>query len=82
MVFDPTYPSIYNHDFPRHDWEKIYDEVKEVIPTNDPSPRGKGFYMIGFVDADLAGDKVIRRSRTGFVIYLNQAPKATERGRM
>ena len=30
--------------------------------------------MIGYVDADLAGDKVIRRSRTGFVIYLNQAP--------
>ena len=30
--------------------------------------------MIGYVDADLAGDKVIRSSRTGFVIYLNQAP--------
>ena len=30
--------------------------------------------MIGYVDADLAGDKVIRRSRTVFLIYLNQAP--------
>ena len=30
--------------------------------------------MIGYVDADLAGDKVIRRSRTGFVIYLNKSP--------
>ena len=30
--------------------------------------------MIGYVDADLAGDKVIRCSRIGFVIYLNQAP--------
>ena len=30
--------------------------------------------MIGYVDVDLAGDKVISRSRTGFVIYLNQAP--------
>ena len=27
-----------------------------------------------WVDTDLAGDKVIRRSVTGFVIYLNQAP--------
>ena len=66
MVFDPTYPSIDNDDFPRHDWEKHYGEVKEVIPTNAPSPRGKGFDMIGYVDADLAGDKVIRRSRIGF----------------
>ena len=30
--------------------------------------------MIGCVDAYLAGDDVTRRSRTGFVIYLNQAP--------
>ena len=30
--------------------------------------------MIVYVDANLAGDKVIRRSRTGFVIYLNQVP--------
>ena len=29
--------------------------------------------MIGYVDADLAGDKVIRRYRTGCVIYMNQA---------
>ena len=73
MVFEPTYPSIDNDDFPRHDWEKHYGEVKEVIPKNALSPRGKGFDMIGYVDADLAGDKMIRRSRTGFVIYLNQA---------
>ena len=74
MVFDPTYPSIDNDYFPRHDLEKHYGEVKEVIPTNASSPRGKVFDMIGYVDADLAGDKVIRRSMTGFIIYLNQAP--------
>ena len=38
MVFDPTYPSIENDDFLRHDWEKHYGEVKEVIPKNAPSP--------------------------------------------
>jgi hypothetical protein len=27
-----------------------------------------------FVDSDHAGEKFIRRSRTGFVIYLNMAP--------
>ena len=66
MIFDPTYPSIGNDDFPRYDEEKHYGEVKEVIPKNSLSPQGKGFDMIGYVDADLAGDKVIRRSRTGF----------------
>ena len=74
MVFDPSYPSIDNDHFHRHDWEKHYGEVKEVIPTNAPFPRGKGFDMIGYVDTYLVGDKVIRRSRTGFVTYLNQAP--------
>ena len=48
--------------------------VKEVILTNATSPQGKGFDMIRYVDVDLAVDKVIRRSRTDFVIYLNQAP--------
>ena len=74
MVFDPTYPSIEKDDFPRHDWEKHYGEVKEVISTNVPYPRVKGFDMIRYIDADLAGVKVMRRSRTGFVIYLNQVP--------
>ena len=74
MDFYPTYPSIDKENFPRHDSEKHYGEVKEVIPKNALSPRGKGFNMIGYVDVDLAGDKVVRRSRIGFVIYLNQAP--------
>ena len=72
MFFEPTYPSFENDDFPRHYWEKNYDEVKEVIPTNYHSPQGKGLDMIGYVDADLSGDKVIRRSRIGYVIYLIQ----------
>ena len=28
MVFDPKYSSIDNDDFPRHDWDKHYGEVK------------------------------------------------------
>ena len=51
MVFDPTYPSIDNDDYLMHDREKHYGEVKEVIPKNTPSPQGKGFDMIGYVDA-------------------------------
>ena len=40
-----------------------------------PKPRGKGFIIRCFVDADHAGDSVTRKSRTGFIVYLNNAPK-------
>ena len=33
-----------------------------------------GFTMTAFVDSDHAGDLLTRRSRTGFLIYLNSAP--------
>jgi hypothetical protein len=39
-----------------------------------PEARGIGFIMRAFVDADHAGDKLTRRSRTGFLVYLNCAP--------
>ena len=44
-----------------------------LIPPNIPQPRGLGFVMIATVDADHAEDKVTRRSRTGFLVYLNSA---------
>ena len=39
-----------------------------------PESRGIGFVMRAKVDADHAGDTITRRSRTGFIIYLNSAP--------
>ena len=36
--------------------------------------KGKGFIITVYVDADHAGDSVTRRSRTGYIIYLNNAP--------
>ena len=38
-----------------------------------PQPRGLGFVMSAKVDADHAADTVTRRSRTGFLVYLNCA---------
>ena len=58
IIFYPTYLSTDNDDFLRNYCEKHYGEVKEIIPTNGPSLQGKGFNMIGYVDADLAGNKV------------------------
>ena len=36
--------------------------------------RGMGFVMWSYADADHAGDLVTRRSRTGFLVFLNCAP--------
>ena len=72
-------------NFPREDWSlSIYGNVKEDMPptcpfaesgpADMPAPRGVGFTMTVWVDCDLGGDYVTRRSRTGFAVFLNGAP--------
>jgi hypothetical protein len=78
MIFDPSAPEIEEHLFPKEDWaSSVYAtsdcELKEVVPPNMPNPRGRGFTMRVYVDSDHAGDTVTRRSRTGFLVYLNCA---------
>ena len=75
MVFDPSEPTIDHELFPRMDWSSsVYgDDLKEELPGNMPQPRGQGFTMSAYVDSDHAGDSVTRRSRTGFLVFLNSA---------
>ena len=51
--------------------ETFYGNITEAIPPNAPAPRGKDVNLRMFVDRDHAGDKSTRRSRTGFMIYMN-----------
>jgi hypothetical protein len=77
MVFDPSDPVIDESSFGLRDWtssECGHIQGREELPLNMPEPRGMGFTMRAKVDADHAADTVTRRSRTGFVIYLNCAP--------
>ena len=77
MVFDPSDPVIDEEKFNKKDWtssEFGHVQGKEVLPANMPQPRGLGFVMTAKVDADHAGDTVTRRSRTGFLVFLNSAP--------
>lgn len=77
MVFDPTEPVIAKDAFKQQDWTYSTlseEERKEKLPPNAPGPRGKGFVIRCYVDADHAGDSVTRKSRTGFMVYLNNAP--------
>jgi len=75
MVFDPTIPELDVSKFPREDWSAAaYGDCSEETPQNAPMPRGNGMMMRAFVDSDHAGDVTTRRSRTGFMIYLNSSP--------
>jgi hypothetical protein len=74
MVFDPTHPIVDCSAVPVHEWKDFYGNVQEAIPPNAPDPLGKEVVTRCFVDADHAGDKLSRRSRTGFIIFVNGAP--------
>ena len=78
LEFDPTPRTIDMNDFPRQDWSHtVYcngqGECKEEIPSNLPKPLGKEFQMYVQVDSDHAGCMATRRSRTGFLVWLNSS---------
>ena len=76
MVFDPTVVNVDDHEFRRRDWSssEMDSELEEPLPNNMPQPRGLGFKIRAYVDADHATDSMTRRSRSGFLVYLNNAP--------
>ena len=60
--------------FPRKNWSQYYGDLKEELPHDCPRSLGNEFVIQVFVDADFAGDRITRRSRTGFMVMLNNAP--------
>ena len=73
IAFDPTYPEIDYSKFERRDWRRFYNNAIEPIPHNAPKPLGKPVVIRFYVDADHAGDQITRRSRTGFIMFINSA---------
>jgi hypothetical protein len=74
VVFDTTYPAVDMGTFIKTYWKAMYGDVKEMIPSDAPVPRGKEVDLSLFADSDHAGDQFTRRSGTGFVIYLSMSP--------
>jgi hypothetical protein len=68
VVFDPTYPAVGTGTFIKTYWKSMYGDVKEMIPSDVPVPRGKEVDLRLFVDSDNAGEQFTRRSKTGFVV--------------
>ena len=78
MVFDPAAWEVPATDLfrRRQDWDySVYgcDGLKEELSAHMPTPLGKTMRMHVYVDSDHAGDSLTRRSRTGFVVFLNSA---------
>ena len=76
LVFDPSDPIIDKAEYETNDWTSLefgHVQGKEALPENMPEPRGLGFTMSALVDADHAFDTVTRRSRIGFLVYLNNS---------
>jgi histone deacetylase 1/2 len=72
LMFDPLKPDVSNDGFVEyHEWGREYEEAEELLPPDAPKPLGEPVLLRMFVDSDHAGDKVSRRSRSGFVITLN-----------
>ena len=61
--------------FKQHNWKQFYGAVKELTPNNAPRDMGKKFIIRDLVDADFVKDILTRRSRTGFIVFINSSPK-------
>jgi hypothetical protein len=75
MVFDPSEPTIDMSQFEREDWSStVYaNDLTEDLPPHMPEARGQGFVISAYVDSDHAGDSLTRKSRTGFLVFVNCA---------
>lgn len=73
LAFDPSYPSIDKRMFPKQDWSNMYHGAEEPIPRNAPEALGMPVDLRLYVDSDHAGEKLTRRSRTGWLIFMQNA---------
>jgi hypothetical protein len=61
MVFDPSEPDIDETAFEKQDWtHTAYKQNKEELHANTKEPRGFGFKIRAYIDADHAGDSITR----------------------
>ena len=73
-MFDSSLPEVEESRFKSVNWSEIYGDMKEELPSNMPEPRGNPVVILMFCDAAFADNIVTRRSQTGILIFINQAP--------
>ena len=62
------------NDLNREEWTDFYPEARKEFPARMPEPLGNPTHVTAYVDANHAGNSKTRRSHTGILIYINQAP--------
>jgi hypothetical protein len=66
-------PDYSDYQDPEDDWSSsVYGDVKEIIPTDIPEPKGKYVTLSHYFDANLYHDMVAGRSITAILHFLNQ----------
>ena len=69
---EPDYSKLPDQDF---DWTRtVYGNVKELLPTDAPAPKGKHVVLTTYVDANLCHDFITGRSVTAILHIANQTP--------
>ena len=58
----------------QEDFLEHYRHVAETMPHHQPRPRGRPVTTLAFVDASHAANIKTRKSHTGYIIFINQAP--------
>ena len=77
LVFNPKDVVLDESCFPQvplDEWKEFYGDVAEEIPSDMPLALGQPVTITCFVDADHAGNVVTRRSHTGILIFIQNAP--------
>ena len=68
-------PDLSTLQLKEYDWEKsVYGIVKELIPTDAPTPYGKFVLLTHYVDANLMHCLLTGRSVTGILSFINKTP--------
>jgi len=75
VIFDARTPKFdMDHCRINEDWKEFYPDAAELLSPRQPPPRGKPVVVSCFCDANHAGNVITRRSHTGILIYVNNAP--------
>ena len=63
--------SVFNNNA---NWTEFYGDIEEELPPNIPEPHGMDVIIYLFLDAKHAGNVVIRRSRNGTIMFIQNTP--------
>jgi hypothetical protein len=74
LIFDPSDPIPSTPTHAKPDWSTFYDHLEEELPPKMPEALGIPVQTYVFVDSNHAGNLITRRSHTGILLFVQNAP--------